>query len=142
MPRWFNCRGFVVMTAETQDLIHLRLTQANESLAEARLLVERGMRLGAMDRIYFTMFYAACALLATREFGPSRDGNIAAKFHREFVKTGLIPQEIGDRFKHATQLHHEADLGSKTPPDSDRLQHLLVDADSFLTTTKLFLGKQ
>ena len=130
------------MTPETQALINFRLEQATESLNEARLLVQQDMRLGAMDRIYFTMFYGACALLATKEFGPSRDGNVAAKFHREFVKTGLIPQEVGDRFKRATQLHHDSDLGSKTPPDSDRLQELLVDADSFLTTTKLFLGKQ
>ena len=130
------------MTPETQALINFRLEQATASLNEARLLVQQDMRLGAMDRIYFTMFYGACALLATKEFGPSRDGNVAAKFHREFVKTGLIPQEIGDRFKRATQLHHDSDLGSKTPPDSDRLQELLVDADSFLTTTKLFLGKQ
>jgi len=130
------------VTAETQDLIHLRLSQADESLTEARLLVERDMRLGAMDRIYFTMFYCACALLATREFGPSRDGNVAGTFHREFVKTGLIPPEVGDRFKRATQLHHDADLGAQTPPDADRLRELLADADSFLTTTKLFLGKQ
>jgi uncharacterized protein (UPF0332 family) len=130
------------MNAETQDLIDLRLAQADESLAEARLLVERGMRLGAMDRIYFTMFYAACALLATREFGPSRDGNVAAKFHREFIKTGLIPPEIGERFKRAVQLHQEADLGAKTPPAAERLQSLLTDAESFLTTTKLFLAKE
>lgn len=130
------------MTPETQALINLRLVQADESLAEARLLVQQDMRLGAMDRIYFTMFYCACALLASKEFGPSRDGNVASKFHREFIKTGVIPQEIGDRFKRATQLHHEADLGSKPPPSADRLEELLVDADSFLTTTKLFLGKQ
>ena len=130
------------MTPESQALINLRLEQATESLVEARLLVERGMRLGALDRIYFTMFYSACALLATREFGPSRDGNIAGKFQREFVMTGLIPPEIGDRFKRATQLHHDADLGAKTPPDADRLRELLADADSFLTTTKLFLAKQ
>ena len=130
------------MTPESQALINLRLEQADESLAEARLLVERGMRLGALDRIYFTMFYSACGLLATREFGPSRDGNIAGKFQREFVKTGLIPPEIGDRFKRATQLHHDADLGAQTPPDADRLRELLADADNFLTTTKLFLAKQ
>jgi uncharacterized protein (UPF0332 family) len=123
-------------------LITLRLEQATESLSEARLLVDRAMCLGAMDRIYFAMFYCACALLATREFGPSRDGNVAGTFQREFVKTGLVPQEIGDRFKHATQLHHDSDLGSKTPPDADRLRELLADADSFLTTTKLFLGKE
>ena len=130
------------MTPEVQDLIQLRLSQADESLTEARLLVERSMCLGAMDRIYFTMFYCACALLATREFGPSRDGNVAGKFQREFVKTGLIPPEIGDRFKRATQLHHDTDLGAQTPPDANRLNELLADADSFLTTTKLFLAKQ
>jgi uncharacterized protein (UPF0332 family) len=129
------------VTPETQDLINLRLSQAGESLVEARLLVQQDMRLGAMDRIYFTMFYCACALLATREFGPSKDGNVAGKFHTEFIKTGLIPKEIGDRFKRATQLHHDADLGSKTPPDSARLHDLLRDADNFVTTTKLFLGK-
>jgi uncharacterized protein (UPF0332 family) len=130
------------VTAETQDLIDLRLEQANASLVEARLLVENSMRLGAMDRIYFTMFYCACALLATREFGPSSDGNVAAKFHREFIKTGLIPQEIGLRFKQATQLHQDADLGAKTPPDAGRLKELLADAETFVTTTKLFLAKQ
>ena len=130
------------MTPEHQDLINLRLDQAAASLAEARLLVDKAMRLGAMDRIYFTMFYCACALLATREFGPSRDGNVAAKFHREFITTGLIPQEIGDRFKRATQLHQHADLGAQPPPDAARLRELLAGAESFLTTTKLFLGKQ
>jgi len=123
-------------------LINLRLDQAVESLTEARLLVERGMRLGAMDRIYFTMFYCACAMLATKEFGPSRDGNVAGKFQREFVKTGLVPEEVGSRFKRATQLHHDADLGAKSPPEAGRLGELLADAESFVTTTKLFLGKQ
>ena len=130
------------MTPGAQDLIDLRVQQATESLTEARLLLEKGMRRGAMDRVYFTMFYCACALLATKEFGPSRDGNVAVKFQREFVKTGLIPEEIGDRFKRATQLHHDADLGAQAPPDCDRLGELLVDAESFLTTTKLFLAKQ
>ena len=131
-----------VVTPEVQDLIHLRLSQADESLAEARLLVERCMRLGAVDRIYFTMFYCACALLASKEFGPATDGNVAARFQQEFVKTGLIPPEIGELFKRATQLHHDADLGAETPPAADRLRELLADANSFLTTTKLFLAKQ
>ena len=130
------------VTTEAQDLLNLRLGQAVESLSEARLSVEAGRRRGAMDRIYFTMFYCACALLASKEFGPSHDGNIAAKFHRVFVKTGLIPEEIGARFKRATQLHHDADLGAQAPPDAARLCELLVDAESFLTTTKLFLAKR
>jgi uncharacterized protein (UPF0332 family) len=130
------------VTPEAQDLIDLRLTQANESLREARLLIDQEMCRGTMDRVYFSMFYCACALLATKEFGPSRDGNVAAKFQREFVKTGLIPHEFGERFKRATQLHQDADFGANPPPGCDRLKELMADAESFLTTTKLFLGKQ
>src|SRR5512137_45124 len=113
------------VTPEAHDLINLRLEQATESLSEARLLVEKGMRLGAMDRIYFTMFYCACALLATREFGPSPDGDVAGKFRAEFVRSGLLPPEIGERFQRATQLHHRSDLGAHAPPGAERLKTLL-----------------
>ena len=130
------------MTPEAHDLIELRLTQAKESLTEARLLIGTGLGRSAMNGIYFTMFYCACALLATKEFGPSEQGDVAAKFQREFVKTGLIPKEIGERFKRATQLHQETDLGAHAPPDDGRMRELLADAESFLVTTKLFLGKQ
>ena len=130
------------MTPEAQDLIDLRLTQAAESLNEARLLMDQKMCRGAMDRVYFTMFYCACALLATKEFGPSRDGNVAAKFHREFIRTGLIPREIGERFKRATQLHEDAGIGPQAPPDCQRMKELMADAENFVTTTKLFVGKQ
>jgi len=104
--------------------------------------LERDMCRGGLDRIYFAMFYCACAMLASQEFGPSPDGDVAGRFQREFVKTGLIPQEIGALFKRATQLHQEADLGAKAPPTTDRLKELLASAESFLTTTKLFLGKR
>ncbi|HVM60582.1 MAG TPA: HEPN domain-containing protein [Verrucomicrobiae bacterium] len=130
------------MTPEAQDLINLRLAQAAESLKEAHLLIDQQMCRGAMDRVYFTMFYCACALLATKEFGPSRDGNVAAKFHREFVTTGMIPREVGERFEQTTLLHEDADIGPHPPPDSARMKELLADAQNFFTTTKLFVGKR
>jgi len=130
------------VTPEAQALIDLRLAQAQESLTEARLLIEKDMCRGAMDRVYFTMFYCACALLATKEFGPSEHSDVAAKFQHEFVKTGLIPKEIGERFRRATQWHYDADLGAHAPPAGGRLKELVADAENFLTTAKLFLGKQ
>jgi uncharacterized protein len=130
------------VTTEAQDLIDLRLVQAEESVNEARTLIESNMCRGAMDRVYFAMFYCVCALLATKEFGPSHDSDVAVKFHREFVKTGLVPREIGERFALATQLHQDTGLGAKAPPDCGRMKQLLTEAENFLTTTKLFLGKQ
>ena len=71
-----------------------------------------------------------------------REGAIyVPKFQREFVADGLIPQEFGERFQQATQLHQDADIGLQSPPDCDRLKELLASAESFLTTTRLFLAK-
>ena len=123
-------------------MIDLRLVQADESLIEARTLIEKNMCRGAMNRVYFTMFYCVCALLATKEFSPFGDGDVAAKFHSGFVKTGLVPREIGELFTRATQLHQDTNLGGKAPPDCDRMKQLLDEAVNFLTTTKLFLGKR
>jgi uncharacterized protein (UPF0332 family) len=130
-----------VLTPETAALITLRLEQAAESLAEARLLTERGMRLGAMQAVYYTMFFCASALLATREFRPTAAGGVAGKFAREFVRTGLLPAEIGEQFARATQIHHDMDFGDQQAPAAARLQELLAEAESFLTTTKLFLAR-
>ena len=99
------------MTTEAHDLIILRLAQAAGSLEQARLLIDQKMCRGAMDRVYFTMSYCACAPPATREFGSSRDAKVAARFDREFVKAGLIPREIGEQFQRATQLHQDTGIG-------------------------------
>ena len=130
------------MTVELQHLIDHRLEQADSSLRAAQLQLERGLGNPAMHSIYYTMFFCMCALLATKEFQIKGEGGVLAKFEREFIKTGLIPPEVSLRFKLATQIQHNMDFKAKAAPDADRLRELLADADSFLTTTKLFLAKQ
>jgi uncharacterized protein (UPF0332 family) len=130
------------MTAELHHLIDHRLEQAESSLVAARLQIERGLGNPTMHSIYYTMFFSVCALLATKEFQIKGEGGVIGKFEREFIKTGLIPPEVSLRFKLATQIQHDMDFKAKAAPDAGRLRELLVDAESFLATTKLFLAKQ
>lgn len=129
------------MTPETHDLIDLRLAQSGDCIAEARQALADGNRLFAMHTIYHAMLFSACALLASRQFTPAGEGGIPERFHREFVASGLFPQEVAAHFKRATDIHHGLDAHSQPPPDTDRLKQLITDAETFLTATKLFLGK-
>jgi uncharacterized protein (UPF0332 family) len=130
------------MTTETQSLIDWRLEQAAESLTSAQLLLDCGQRLGTMNSIYHGMLFCACALLATKDFNVQGGGGVLTKFDREFIKSGLLPKEIGDRFRLATQIQQGIDFGPQEPPTVERLKELLEDARSFLTATRLFLAKR
>jgi uncharacterized protein (UPF0332 family) len=49
--------------AEIQSLVSYRMERSEESLKAAKMMFENGMLISAMNRIYFSMFYAVQALL-------------------------------------------------------------------------------
>ncbi|NOY57632.1 MAG: HEPN domain-containing protein [Calditrichaeota bacterium] len=56
------------MTNEEKiTLIKYRLERANESLKAAQLMLENSLYIPAMNRIYYSMFYAVQALLVLNE---------------------------------------------------------------------------
>lgn len=76
------------------SLIEYRLQEADEAREEAAILLENGKMRGALNRVYYSMFYATLALLATKEFSSSKHSGVISMFHKEFVKTGLIPADV------------------------------------------------
>jgi hypothetical protein len=52
------------MSEEQAALVRYRLGEAKETLEEARLLAREARWRGALNRVYYAMFYATLALLA------------------------------------------------------------------------------
>jgi uncharacterized protein (UPF0332 family) len=86
------------MTKEKRTLIEYRMERARETLGEARIMFDAGRINAYVNRLYYSCFYAVSALLLTRNFSTSKHGYLRSLMHREFVKTGLIPEELGDYF--------------------------------------------
>lgn len=82
------------MKEEILALLKYRIQQAEETLEEARILLEKDKIRGAMNRVYYSMFYAACALLASKQLFASKHSGVIALFHREFVKNGEFPKDL------------------------------------------------
>ena len=57
---------------------------------EVRALIDyrlqRKKARGALNRVYYAMFYAVPALLASRQLSASKHSGAIALFHRKFVK--------------------------------------------------------
>jgi uncharacterized protein (UPF0332 family) len=83
------------MTGTTNDLINYRLERAKETLEDAKLLAEKQRWNSAINRLYYAAYYAVIALLLKGNFTTTTHNGTKTKFSEQFIKTGLIPTEIG-----------------------------------------------
>ncbi len=97
------------MKEEIKTLIKYRLQVAKESREEAEILLENGKYRGALNRVYYSMFYATLALLASKQLSASKHSGVISIFHREFVKTGLILPEVAKFLNIAFDLRNKSD---------------------------------
>jgi uncharacterized protein (UPF0332 family) len=87
--------------------------KALNAAASARLLLGRGDGSGATSRAYYAMFNAARALLWLRDgIEPSdskKHATTIRRFSERFVKTGLVPIELGRLLNEAAEARFIAD---------------------------------
>jgi uncharacterized protein (UPF0332 family) len=70
-----------------------RIARAHAALHEADILIEQQHFSGALNRVYYAAFYAARAMLATRNLDSSRHSGVIALFQEHFVLPGLVAIE-------------------------------------------------
>jgi len=97
------------MTKEERALIEYRMERARETFDEAKMLFDGGHLNAYVNRLYYACFYAVSALLLTRDFSTSKHGYLRSLMHQEFVKTGLIPKDLGTHFNLLFDNRHKGD---------------------------------
>lgn len=121
------------MTPEQlNDLLRYRMNQAYETLHEADLLRESGTLRGAINRIYYAMFYAVLALLATKQLGTSKQSGAISLFDREFVKTGIFSKEFSKALHLAFDRRQMHDYGEVTELDAEMVDFAIEEARMFV----------
>jgi len=121
------------MTDEEKTLIAYRMERANEAIDEAKMLFEAGHINLYVNRLYYACFYAVSALLLTKDFSTSKHGYLRSLMHREFVKTGLIPKELGKHFDLLFNNRLKGDYGDFARFKAD-------DVSGWLERTKTFVA--
>jgi uncharacterized protein (UPF0332 family) len=97
------------MTEFRQEAVHYWWKMAEESLASARREYEFGAYSFAINRLYYTIFYAASAALLERQLTFVKHSGVRAAFHREFIKTELLDKEWGKFYDELFEDRQEGD---------------------------------
>lgn len=127
---------------EKKTLINYRLERANESIKAAELMLENEMYIPAMNRIYYSMFYAVQALLILKESAFSKHGQVKGFFNKEFIKTGVFPKEFGKLFNTVFEYRQKFDYVDLIIPEEELISDYINKANLFIQKITEFIKDQ
>lgn len=122
-----------------QTLVKYRFERALRTKDEAKTLIESTQYQGAVNRIYYAMFYAVMALLATKKLDASKHSGAISLFHREFVKTGEIESEYGKMLDRAFENRSEGDYVDYASFEEEAVREMFEDCKKFLARIEKYL---
>lgn len=121
------------MTPEEQrDYVKYRMERAYDTAEEAKTLFEEDHLHGAVNRVYYAMFYAVSALALAHGFSTSSHAQLRGYFNREFVKTGKVPVPLGRSFGFAYDNRTKGDYQDLAEFETEQVEELVKDAESFI----------
>jgi len=128
------------LNKETKQYISMRIQQAENALADAKVLFDvRESWTGTINRAYYAVFYAATAVLATRDLSTSRHTGVVSMFGGEFVKKGLVSPELGRILHRLFEMRQRSDYHSPAEPTRESAGECVGEAEKFVSEIKTFL---
>ncbi len=119
---------------ERRAICSHRLENAFQILEDAKFLFENERLISAMNRIYYSMFYAVNALALARDFKTSKHSSLMSWFSKNIIQPGILLQEIGEIYKNAFDLRHKGDYHDFAQLDREEVHHLLEQTQPFIET--------
>jgi uncharacterized protein (UPF0332 family) len=130
------------MIAKYAQEIAANLERAEESLKAAQELAVNGYYDIVASRTYYTVFYAATALLLCEELEFSKHSGVIAAIHQHFVKTGKLDKQSGKDLNWLFELRGIGDYGITTHVPKQDAERAIQVAQGFLNTVKKFIGEE
>jgi uncharacterized protein (UPF0332 family) len=128
---------------QTKELISYRLSQAEEMLKAAKTLTESQISpRSVVNRTYYAMFYSVLAILATINKGSGKHSGVISLFNMHFIKTGILPRDLGKVLHNAFELRQEADYGTDMiAVDNETALEISNDAETFVAFIRKYLSE-
>lgn len=123
------------------DLTNYRLERAEESLQEARILVEQAHFNAAINRLYYACFYAASALLIRNGISSQTHAGVKTMLGLHFVSKGILSIEYGKTFSRLFEIRHSSDYDDFVYCDKELYDEYAPRAQKFVEAVKELIGK-
>jgi uncharacterized protein (UPF0332 family) len=116
-----------------------QLAMAEEALAAAQTLLDRGLLRSATSRAYYAMFHTASALLASRGLGFSKHTAVHAAYGREFAHSQDLDPKFHRWLLSAFSERLDSDYAVGSLQTSADVAEVVRQAEEFATAARAWL---
>lgn len=116
--------------------------RADRALSTAKLNLDSGDNEASVSRSYYAMFYAAEAILLTKEMDFSSHRSVISLFGQHFVKEGIFPPDLGSDLGEAFKDRLNGDYSMKPIITHEAAVNALGRAENFVEEIKKYLEKE
>jgi uncharacterized protein (UPF0332 family) len=120
-------------------LIGNNIKKAKDTIIQAEALCNIQQYIGVINRGYYAMFYAASAILLTKELGTSKHYGVISLLDREFVNKKEIDPIWSKTLRDAFNLRSWGDYDEQAVITGEQATRLLDNAKSFVSWTEKWL---
>ena len=109
------------MTGSKDDLINYRLSRSKDTLDDAKILADRERWNSAINRLYYSAYYAVIALLLKHDYKPTTHNGAKSIFSEHFIKKEIIPKEFGKLYSQLFTWRQKGDYDDLYDFDKDKV---------------------
>ena len=120
-----------------EEEIEILIVRAKRRLDAAYHLFEDGFYEDAVSRAYYSMYFAAKALLLKKDITVKTHKGLLSKFGLEFVNVGVVEEYYGRALRIAEELREEADYSISREITKEEVESIIDDAEKFLERIKI-----
>jgi uncharacterized protein (UPF0332 family) len=113
--------------------------RAQEALRATSTLLAAGFPDFAAARAYYAAFYAASALLLSEGKVFRSHRGVVALIHRDYVRTGRLPADMGRILSTLSDLRGVGDYGGAVHVNHTEATMALIEAQQFLEAIQVLL---
>lgn len=127
-------------TPTKEDLLRLKIIKARRTLAEAEKMIEFNFANAGVNRLYYACFYAASALLFSKDIFTKTHSGVKQQLGLHFIKTGLIPSNLGQFYSDILRLREDTDYDDNTDAQLSLVKELAILANQFVDKSQSILN--
>ncbi|MFH1051882.1 MAG: HEPN domain-containing protein [bacterium] len=130
------------MNEKKADLIKYRISKAYSTLNEVEEHLRNKFYATAINRLYYSCFYAVNAILSFIGFSSKTHKGTMILFHQQLVLKDIINQEHSKLYNTLFKARQENDYDDFIEPDPEVLPDWFKQAKEFIDSINTYISKE
>lgn len=125
-----------------KDLARYKLERAKEEMDTAVLLLNHEKIKAANNRAYYSIYYSLTAVLCLEPIAFKRHKDTIGYFNKNYVHTGIFPEELGRNISKAAKVRHASDYDEFYIAGRDEAERQIQTARVLIDLVEKFITEK